>query len=132
MTKPTFFFDRCLGRRVPRALLELGSRCDFEVKYHQGESYRHNLDDDIWLSAVGQKGWFVLSYDAKWQDEAPAIAAITQHRVGCFYLHGASSLSFDRLASFVRSYDKIMQLAKNETRPFIYAFDSRNQARKIL
>ena len=132
MEKLTFFFDRCVGKRLPRALLELGTRCDFEVKYHAGEAYKHNLDDDIWLSDVGKKGWFVLSYDAKWQDEAAAIEAIRQHKVGCFYLHGASSLSFDPLASFVRSYGKIMEIAKSEKRPYIYSFDSRNQAKRLL
>ena len=132
MEKLTFFFDRCVGKRVPRALLALGTRCDFETKFHEGEGFRHNLDDDIWLSEVGAKGWVVLTYDAKWQDEAPATEAIRQHKIGCFYLHGASSLSFDRLASFVRSYDKVMQIVKAEKRPYIFAFDSRNQARRLL
>ena len=102
------------------------------MKYHQGENYRHNLDDDIWLADVGGKGWFVFSYDAKWKDEAVAIEAIRQHNVGCFHLHGASSLSFDRLASFVRSYDKIMQIAKTEKRPYIFEFDSRNEWKRLL
>ena len=132
MAKLVFFFDRCVGKRVPRALLQLGTRCDFEVKYHEGEGYRHNLDDDIWLADVGAKGWFVFSYDAKWQDEAPAVEAIRQHSIGCFYLHGASSLAFDRMASFVRSYDKIMQIAKTDRRPYIVAFDSRNQTKRLL
>jgi hypothetical protein len=30
--KLTFFFDRCVGKRVPRALLALGTRCDFEER----------------------------------------------------------------------------------------------------
>lgn len=115
---------------MPRALLEL--RCDFVVKYHQGEGYRHNLDDDIWLSEVGKKNWFVFSYDAKWQDESAAIEAIRQHKIGCFYLHGASSLGFDRLASFVRSYEKIMKVVKTERRPYIVAFDGRNQMKRLL
>ena len=102
------------------------------MKYHEGEGYRHNLDDDIWLADVGSKGWFVFSYDAKWQDEAPAIEAIRQHNIGCFYLYGASSQAFHRLASFVRSYDKIMETAKGERRPFILQFDSRNQTKRLL
>lgn len=132
MAKLIFFFDRCVGKRVPRALLALGTRCDFETRYHEGEGYKHNLDDDVWLAEVGGKGWFVFSYDAKWKDEAVAIEAIKQHNIGCFHLHGASSLSFDRLASFVRSYDKIMETAKNERRPFIVQFDSRNQMKRLL
>ena len=132
MEKLTFFFDRCVGKRVPRALLELGTKCDFIVKYHEGEGYKHNLDDDIWLTEVGRKKWIVLSYDTKWQDEAPATEAIRQHKVGCFYLYGASSQAFHRLASFVRSYDKIMEIAKSERRPYIFAFDSRNQTKRLL
>jgi hypothetical protein len=77
-------------------------------------------------------GWFVFSYDAKWHDESAAIEAIRQHNVGCFYLHGTSSLSFDRLASFVRSYDKIVDIMKAGRRPDIVAFDSRNQTKRLL
>ena len=60
--------------------------CPFEVKFHQGEGFKHNTEDDVWLHAVGPKKWVVLSFDAKWQDESAAAEAIKQHKLGCFYL----------------------------------------------
>lgn len=130
MAELTIFFDRCVGKKVPLALLQL--KCDFEIRYHQGENFKHDMPDDEWLNLVGPKKWIVLSYDAKWQDEAAAIEAIKQHKVGCFYLYGASSLGFHRMASFVRSYNKIIKIVKAEKRPYIYKIDGNNQFKKIL
>jgi PIN domain-containing protein len=119
-----------VGNALPRALLQV--RADFEVRYHQGERFRQDLPDDEWLHQVGPKRWIVFSFDAKWQDEAAAIEAIRQHKVGCFYLYGASSLGFHRLAGFVRSYEKVIKIVKTERRPYIYKINGRNQFKRLL
>lgn len=126
----TLFFDRCVGKQLPRALLQLN--CPFEVRYHQGEGFKHNTQDDVWLDEVGPKKWIVLSFDAKWQDEATAIEAIRQHRIGCFYLYGASSIGFFRLTSLALSYRKMRELIGSERRPFIYKIDRQNRFKKVL
>lgn len=126
----TLFFDRCVGKLLPRALSQLS--CPFEIKYHQGEGFKHNTADDAWLNAVGPKKWIVLSFDAKWQDESVAVEAIKQHKIGCFYLYGASSLGFFRLTSLARSYEKMRELIRTERRPFIYKIDGRNRFKKVL
>jgi hypothetical protein len=102
------------------------------VKYHQGEGYKHNTEDDIWLHDVGPKKWIVLSYDAKWQDESTAIEAIKQHKIGCFYLSGASSIGFFRLTRFALSYRKMRDIVAKESRPFIYRIDASNRFKKLL
>jgi hypothetical protein len=126
----TLFFDRCVGKQLPCALLQLS--CPFEIKYHQGEGFKHNTQDDIWLNTVGPNKWIVLSFDAKWQDESAAIEAIKQHKIGCFYLYGASSIGFFRLTSLARSYQKMRDVIGKEKRPFIFKIDGRNRFQKVL
>jgi hypothetical protein len=126
----TLFFDRNAGKQLPSALLLL--KCPFEVKYHQGEGYKPNTEDDVWLHDVGPKKWVVLSYDAKWQDESAATEAIKQHKIGCFYLPGASSIGFFRLISLARSYARMREIVAKERRPFIYKIDGRNRFKKLL
>jgi len=67
--------------------------------------------DDEWLNIVGQKKWIVCSHDMKWQSEAAPIKAIHQHKIGCFYLWGASSTGFFKLKSLAHNYDKIKKYA---------------------
>jgi len=126
----TLFFDRCTGKQLPQALLLL--KCPFQVKYHQGEGYKHDTQDDVWLHDVGPKKWVVLSYDAKWQDESAPIEAIKQHKIGCFYLPGATSIGFFRLIRFALSYKKMRDIVGKEARPFIYRIDGSNRFKKVL
>ena len=126
----TLFFDRCVGKLLPQALLLL--KCPFEVKYHQGEGFKHNTEDDTWLHKIGPKKWVVLSFDAKWQDESAAVEAIKQHKIGCFYLAGASSIGFFRLTRFALAYRRLRDIVANEKRPFIYKIDGRNRFKKLL
>lgn len=107
-------------------------RCPFEVKSHYSEGFADSKPDDEWLNIVGQKVWIVCSHDAKWQSESAALKAIQQHKVGCFYLHGANSISFFKLKSLVHNYDKIKKVCDNEKRPFIYRVTAANRLKRIL
>ncbi len=90
------------------------------------------MPDDEWLNIVGSKGWVVLSHDAKWHREAANIEAIKQHRIKCFYLHGASSLMFFKLKCLTHNWEKISGKIKSEKGPFIYRVSSHNRLSKLL
>lgn len=107
-------------------------RCPFEVRSHDGEGFRPDMPDDDWLHIVGKSGWIVCSHDAKWQSESAALKAIRQHKIGCFYLHGASSIGFFKLKSLAHNYDKIMKVCREEKGPFIYRVTAGNRLRKVL
>jgi hypothetical protein len=104
----------------------------FEVRWHQDEGFAQTCPDDEWLSVVGKAGWIVCSHDAKWQNESAPLKAIQQHRIGCFYLWGASSPSFFKLKSLAHNYDKIIVVCKSEKRPYIYRVTSGNRLKKVL
>lgn len=104
----------------------------FEVRSHDGERFPDSMPDDEWLNIVGEKGWIVCSHDAKWHSEAAPLKAIQQHKIGCFYLHGASLPAFYKLKSFARNYEKIEAVIKSERAPFIYRVTQQNRLRRIL
>lgn len=124
------YFDRCFGKNFPKALQML--RCPFEVRSHDGERFAANMPDDEWLDIVGAKKWVVCSHDAKWQNETAALKAIQQHKIGCFYLHGASSIGFFKLKSLAHNYDKMLKVCKDQNRPFIYRVTAGNRLKKLL
>jgi PIN like domain len=102
------------------------------VKSHYSEGFAASTPDDEWLNIVGEKGWVVCSHDAKWQSETAALKAIQQHKIGCFYLHGASSIGFFKLKSLAHNYDKIKKVCDNEKRPFIYRVTAGNRLSRML
>jgi hypothetical protein len=90
------------------------------VKWHQGQSFPQSMPDDEWLSIVGPRNWVVLSQDRKWHTIEAEAAAIKQHKIRCFYMPCASEHRWVSMCSFVRRYEKMMDLATNEPAPFIY------------
>ncbi len=107
-------------------------RCPFEVRSHYSEGFRQDMPDDEWLEIAGRKGWIVCSHDAKWQTESAALKAIQQHRIGCFYLHGANSIGFFKLKSLAHNYDKMMLACRDVQRPFIFRVTPANRLKRIL
>jgi hypothetical protein len=116
----TFYFDRNCGRRFPEALRQTNP--PFTVEYHHSQQCRfaHNAKDDEWLSIVGQRGWTVFSHDRKFHTIDAEKAAIKQHNIGCFYLWGAEQNPWTKLCLFVKVHQKIMTLASDTDRPFIW------------
>lgn len=107
-------------------------RCPFEVRSHDSEGFAAAMPDDEWLSIVGAKKWVVCSHDAKWQSEKAALRAIQQHKIGCFYLYGASSIGFFKLKSLAHNYDKIIHACGNTDPPFIYRVTAANRLKKVV
>jgi PIN like domain len=115
----TFYFDRCFGKRFPEALLKMNT--PFKVEYHHSTTNKFDdeMPDDEWLSIVGKKNWIVFSHDRKFHEDAPAIEAIKQHKIGCFYLWGASVPTWDKYVCLARSYRRIVERLKTP-KPFIF------------
>jgi hypothetical protein len=90
------------------------------------------MDDDEWLEIVGSRGWVVVSHDAKWHTEPPAVAAIEQHNVKCFYLYGSQSLMFFKIKALAQNWERISDKIKNENGPFIFRVSRANRLSKLL
>lgn len=123
MASLTFYFDRCFGKRFPEALQKM--QTPFGVEYHDSPTnkFKDDMGDDEWLKIVGAKNWIVLSHDKKWHGEMPAMAAIKEHKIGCFYLWGAQVPTWDKYVCLARTYDKI-KARLNTPKPFIYRVTS--------
>lgn len=90
------------------------------------------MDDDEWLEIVGSRGWVVVSHDAKWHTEPPAMQAIQQHNVRCFYLYGAQSLMFFKVKALAHNWERISDKIKNERGPFIFRVSRANRLSRLL
>lgn len=132
MGQLTFYFDRCFGKRFPQALAL--AKPPFSVEYHHSKSnnFRQEMDDDAWLDIVGAKGGgVVLSHDRRFHDQSPCVAAMKQHKIGCFYLWGSQAETWEKLRCFVRRYDGVQNLVSSTKRPFIFHVGLHGKIQKV-
>jgi hypothetical protein len=96
-------------------------RTPFYVEYHHSKTnnFPQEMPDDEWLKIVGSKRWIVFSHDKKWHGESPAIEAIIEHKIGCFYLWGASVPIWDKYVCLAIAYRRIKDRLATP-KPFIY------------
>lgn len=102
-------------------------RPPFAVESHYKQGFADEMPDDEWLTIVGKKGWIVLSHDAKFHREAPALEAIRQHKVACFYLWGAQVPVWNKVGHLTAVYPKIRNVTNREKRPYIYRATENNR-----
>jgi hypothetical protein len=131
MGQLTFYFDVCFGKRFPEAISK--ARPPFSVEYHCSKKnrFRQDMPDDKWLSIIGQKGWVAFSHDRRFHTEEASIMAIKQHKVGCFYLPGAQKDTWTKLYMFVRAYDRLISVARETEKPFVFRLTALNKIEKV-
>jgi hypothetical protein len=125
----TLYFDRCFGKRLPQVVES--AKPPFSVKSHFGEGFKHNAPDDEWLKIVGARGWIVLSYDARFHLDTPALAAIEQFKIGCFYLWGGQLPIWDKLGVLTRAFPKIRDKVNGRPKPFIFQVGAHGRVRTV-
>lgn len=107
----------------------------FAVEYHHDPKcmfkFAQTTPDDVWIAAVAAQGWTIFSHDRKFHTIQAEISAIKQFSAGCFYLPGASSPLWDKVAHFVKASDAIIKRANATKRPFIYELASNGRFKAV-
>jgi len=123
-----FFFDRTFGTRLPKAINSLQPE-EFKVKWHQEEGFKDNTPDDEWMNIVGPRRWICLSQDRQWHLRETELLAIKQHAIKCFYFPNIHRwITMCQIAS---RHKKIIELARNNSGPFVYELKGNNQLYQI-
>lgn len=129
MAQLTFFFDRNMGTRLPKALAQMNP--PMRVVWHQEQNFKNDDPDDYWLAEVGKKRWVVVSQDRKWHDITTEAAAIRQHAVWCFYFPCASASRWVSLCHFIKRHERMMHLAETVPGPFVFRLAPNGQFYRV-
>jgi PIN like domain len=124
-----FYFDRTFGARLPKAIHSM--QPPFLVKWHQEEGFANDMEDDAWMGIVGPRKWIVLSQDRKFHKLQAELLAIKQHSIRCFYMPMARENRWTSLCHIAWRWEKIQQIARSQTPPFIYEMKGNRQFYKI-
>lgn len=130
------FWDRNVGKAIPRALRIVKPRGVEDVRYYAevfpGTDNKKEEGDDPWLSDIGRLGWVVITQDHEFHNKPSELQAIQQHSVACFYLWGQRAPRWEQFQCFARAFDEIVKVEAAVPKPFIYVINRRGSLRQLL
>ena len=128
----TFFFDRCVGTQIPRAL-QAFKRVPIEIRYHQevfgGEQAA--LADDAWMEPVARDGWVVITQDYRFHRVGVTLEAVRQHKAAVFYLWGANALAWQTARIFLWALPRMIERVQVTDPPYVYRFEKTSRIRAV-
>lgn len=110
-----FFTDRDLGPKIfPNILQAAGI-----IVHRHIDHFPNNAPDSMWLPAVAQHGWIILSCDQAILRNPLERDAIMASGAGFFALVGGHAPVEQLARNFVNTFPKVKDFLKNHPRPFI-------------
>lgn len=108
-----YFTDRDLGKGFGKILKSAG----VTVERH-ADHFAPDTPDEVWLAAVGKRGWVALTHDRRIRYKSNEREAVMQHGVGLLVIVGA--VPFPDLArAFVTTLPRIEDFLVRHKPPFI-------------
>lgn len=108
-----FFTDRDLGLQFPEILRRAG----LTVERH-ADHFPHDCPDDVWLSAVGTRGWVALTHDSRIRYKPNELAAIIAHKAALLVIVGKAPYA-ELARSFIATLDPILRFLDANPPPVI-------------
>lgn len=108
-----FFTDRDLGKRFPEILRSSGIR----VERH-ADHFEPDTPDEIWLEAIGKRGWIALTHDRRIRYKPNERDAVMRHGVALLVIVGADPYT-DLAHNFVATLPRIKSFLGRHKPPFI-------------
>jgi predicted nuclease of predicted toxin-antitoxin system len=110
-----FFIDRSLGIEPIRAeLLKAGAT----VEIHD-DHFPRDAEDRVWLRAVGERGWVVLTKDQRLRYRPLELAALRASSARVFVLTAGNLRGSQIAAVFVSALPRISRTLRSRPGPFI-------------
>jgi hypothetical protein len=108
-----FFTDRDLGKQFPGILRSAG----LAVERHL-DHFAHDAVDEVWLRAIGERGWIALTHDSRIRYKPNQLAAVMQYDVALLVIIGKAP--YPELArAFVSTFPRVEHFVAGHTPPYI-------------
>ena len=110
-----FFIDRSLGIEPIRAELV---KSGLVVEIHD-EHFARDEEDRVWLQAVGEMGWVVLTKDQRLRYRPLEIAALQASNARVFVLTAGNLRGIEIAAVFLAALPRICNVLHSRPGPFV-------------
>lgn len=108
-----FFTDYNLGKRFPEILAASGIPVERHIDH-----FPQDCPDEVWLEAVGRRGWIAITCDQRIRYKPNERAAVMAHKVALLICIGQASFP-DHALSFVATRARIERFVDAHQRPYI-------------
>ena len=110
-----FFIDRSLGIDPIRTEL---IKAGLAVEIHD-DHFARDEEDRVWLQAVGERGWVVLTKDQRLQYRPLEIAALRASKARVFVLTAGNLRGIEIAAVFLTALPRIFKVLHWAPGPFV-------------
>lgn len=110
-----FFIDRSLG--VEPIKTEL-INCGLVVEIHD-DHFARDEEDRVWLKAVGERGWIVLTKDQRLRYRPLEIGALRASNARVFVLTAGNLRGSEIAAVFLAALPRICRILRSRPGPFV-------------
>lgn len=111
---PEFFIDRALGKRIVEELRKAG-----HVVHAHDDHFQQTALDIEWLPVIGEKGWVLLTKDARIRKNSVEKNVLIQSNVAAFFLTSGNCTGEENLQIILKAMARIERTVKKINRPFI-------------
>jgi hypothetical protein len=111
----TFFIDRCLGNKL---IVETLRGAGLTVEIHD-DHFSKNAPDVDWIPEIGQRGWVILTKDAKIGKNLIERLAVADASVRMFTLASQSLSGTDMADIFLNAIPEMKKFIYENPEPFI-------------
>lgn len=109
------FIDRSLGvEPIRTALVDAG----LVVEIHD-DHFARDEEDHVWLRAIGERGWVVLTKDQRLRYRPLEIAALRASNARVFVLTAGNLRGIEIAAVFLAAIPRICRILSSRTGPFV-------------
>src|SRR5262245_50182074 len=110
-----FFLDKCLGRKiVADALRNAGQRVELMEDHFDAD-----VEDTIWVPAVGARGWIILTKDRALRHNSLEQIALLKSNTHSFILTSADQSGPQMAGAFVAALPDMLRLIQKFPPPFV-------------
>lgn len=110
-----FYVDRNCGcKQFPDALRRAGITI-----HRQRDHFADDVDDDVWLPIIAERGWISLSFDKAIRKNELERHAVFSSGARLILLTGANATAIEQARNFINTYDKIQDFVTRHQAPFI-------------
>lgn len=111
----TFFIDRCLGNKL---IVETLREAGLSVEIHD-DHFGKNAPDVDWIPEIGQRGWVILTKDARIGKNRIERLSVADARVRMFTLASQSLSGTDMADIFLNAIPEMKKFIYEKPAPFI-------------
>ncbi len=108
------FVDRSLGRKIAEVFSAAGI-----IVYLHDDHFDQGVEDEVWLTAVGKKGWVVLTKDKNIRYRTIEREALLNAGIRAFFFMSGNVSFSDMAEIIVKAIPAMTRFVQNNKPPFI-------------